>query len=133
LLAILWKNDNPVRVTVGTLMEHRWQGKPQPLRNHVAANRAARAAAASISAQSVGLESKKTSGRGGVFFLGKTSSSLPVRTASNETKTHLPEDRLWPGEKEANLKSKKQHNLLNQQSFYLNSIAPLLIRPWWPE
>jgi hypothetical protein len=35
----------------------------------VAANRAARAATTSISAQSVGLESKKTSGRGGVFFL----------------------------------------------------------------
>src|ERR1700730_2802538 len=49
--------------------ENRWQGKPKPLRNHMAANRAAGAEARTISAQSVGLESKKTSGRGEVFFL----------------------------------------------------------------
>jgi hypothetical protein len=35
----------------------------------MAANRAAGAEARTISAQSVGLESKKTSGRGEVFFL----------------------------------------------------------------
>jgi hypothetical protein len=49
--------------------ENRWQGKPQPLRNHTAANRAAGAEARTISAQSGGLESKKTSGHGEVFFL----------------------------------------------------------------
>jgi hypothetical protein len=42
---------------------------PQPLRNHMAANRAAGAEARNIPAHSGGLESKKTSGRGEVFFL----------------------------------------------------------------
>jgi len=49
--------------------ENRWQGKLKPLRNHLAANRAAGAEARNIPAQSVWLESKKTSGRGEVFFL----------------------------------------------------------------
>jgi hypothetical protein len=65
--------------------ENRWQGKPQPLRNHVAAIRAAGAAATSISAQSVGLESKKTSGRGEVFFL-----DFPLYRTSSGTNGMMP-------------------------------------------
>jgi hypothetical protein len=42
---------------------------PQPLRHYTAANRTAGAEARCISAQSGGLESKKTSGHGEVFFL----------------------------------------------------------------
>jgi len=49
--------------------ENRWQEKPKPLCHHTAAYRAPGAEARSISAQSGGLESKKTSGHGEVFFL----------------------------------------------------------------